>query len=492
MLSSRGTVIIEKGSTAIYVTCNADGRLSENASLSIHPFLNSNLVEYEWDFRRKKNFPVYRYYKYDRNSGLLHMPVNILPYFEQYLKSNLVEYQIVSIPPNESVSIEIIATGNFKERDYQVGAIEFLSKPGMRALELQTGLGKSFIAVRSIMEIGRRALIIVPAFLLNQWAEALVAICDTEISIIQGNKTIRELIDADYVTTTPVFLATVNTLQAYASGLEVYDSFPPFREFIRRMMFGAKIVDECHLNFNANMQIDIQSDIEHNIYLSATYIRSSSNSHRIFRKIFPEEIKYEKMDYKKYVNVTECRYNLGEIADRATITERGYSQYRYEKFLLRNSKRLSDFLCRVLHPVIEKYYLQVKRDGQKLLILVGLKEFAELLAAWCQDNFPGLISSEYLQDTVDGVLETSDIIISTLGSMGTGKDQKGLRTVILFVSFKKEARTFQSIGRLRQLEHDTPEFVYLVNTKVASHRNHAKARRPIYQHIAKQFTIVET
>ena len=76
--------------------------------------------------------------------------------------------------------------------------------------------------------------------------------------------------------------------------------------------------------------------------------------------------------------------------------------------------------------------------------------------------------------------------------MGTGKDQKGLRTVILFVSFKTEARTFQSIGRLRQLEHDTPEFVYLVNTKVASHRNHAKARRPIYQHIAKQFTIVET
>ena len=484
-------VVIEKGTTAVYVYCNNDGRFVEAPSLSVHPFLKQNLIEYEWDFRRKKSFPRYHYYKFDRKTGRLHMPVNILSYLETYLRSGSIGYEVLVLPPNESIEIEMISTGDFDDREYQNDAINFLTQePGMRALELQTGLGKTFIAVRALMKIKKRALISVPAFLLNQWNDALIAICETKVDVIRGNKSIRELIDAAYQTDTAVFLASVNTLQEYAIGTGLYDVFPPFRDFIKGMMFGAKIVDECHLNFNANMMIDIQSDIEYNLYLSATYMRGNSNSNRIFRKIFPDEIKFNGLDYNRYVNITECRYDLGEIAERAVMTERGYSQFKYEKFLLRSGKKLHELLGRVLYPVVEHYFIQKKRDGQKLLILVGLRETAELFAAWFKDTYPNLVSTEYLQDTDDAVLAASDVIISTFGSAGTGKDIKGLRTMIMFVSFSSEARTMQAPGRLRKME-DTPEFIYLVNTKVKSHRSHADFRGKIYRHIAKQFRIVE-
>jgi superfamily II DNA or RNA helicase len=253
---------------------------------------------------------------------------------------------------------------------------------------------------------------------------------------------------------------------------------------------GVKIVDECHLNFSANNLIDIQSDVAHNLYLSATYLRSSKNSRAIFRRIYPDDIKFNGNDYNKYVNITECRYSLGPIDVRHVQTNRGWSQYKYEKFLLRSPKKMADFLDRVLHPVVEQYYIEKRRRGQKLLVLVGLTELAEFLTQWFRSMYPDLVSTAYIYGTEEAMVLESDIIVSTVGSAGTGKDIKGLRSMILFTSFSSESLTLQTIGRLRKME-DTPEFVYMVNTALDHTKRHADIRRPIYRHIAASFGVIE-
>ena len=136
------------------------------------------------------------------------------------------------------------------------------------------------------------------------------------------------------------------------------------------------------------------------------------------------------------------------------------------------------------------FFINKAKFGQKVLILVGLKDFAETLTAWCRDTYPALTSIAFLHGVGDEELEKSDIIVSTIGSAGTGRDIKGLRTVILFSSFGSEALTLQTIGRLRKME-DTPEFVYLLNTKIKSHHQHCKKRRDIYKDIGKSFQVVE-
>ena len=82
------------------------------------------------------------------------------------------------------------------------------------------------------------------------------------------------------------------------------------------------------------------------------------------------------------------------------------------------------------------------------------------------------------------------MFVSTIGSAGTGKDIKGLRTMILFHSFSSEPLTYQTIGRLRKME-DTPEFVYMVNTALDPAKRHADIRRPIYRHIGASFSVIE-
>ena len=485
-------VIIEKGTTAIRIICNSSGYLAEAPQVSIWEFLRKNLTEYEWDNRKKVSIFKYAYYRYDKVTGVLNLPINILRYLETYFRTMGVVFTINQIAPNPSVDINIINSGIFEDRDYQVDAVKFLINPKqyMKALELQTGRGKTYIAIRTIMEIRKRAIIIVPAFLMVQWNDSLTAMCDAKLGVIQGSKSIQDIVNANYETDVDVFLASITTLQEYAMGGSIYNVMPPFSEFILNLQIGVKVVDECHLNFSANMMIDIQSDVEHNIYLSATYIRSSKNSHAIFRKIFPDEIKYDSGVADRYVDVTEVQYSLGPIEKKRYSVDRGYSQFKYEKFILRSPQKLRDFINKVLYPVVEKYYIEKKRDGQKLLILVGLREFAELLGQWFDNMYPNLKSVAFLGGSEESELVESDIIISTAGSAGTGKDIKNLRTMLLFTSFSSEATTMQTMGRLRKLEEDTPEFCYLINVGVDSHLRHSEVRRPIYKHLGKSFTVV--
>lgn len=486
-------VRINKGTTALTLKCNAGGQIINCLTVSIFPFLKKHLIEYEWDYRFKVNKPKYFYFKFDRGSDTLYLPVNILKYLESYFNYNGVVYEINELQPNDTIFIHTNNISTFIDREEQTDAIKFLTNgPGMKALELQTGKGKTYIAIRSIIEINKRALIIVPASLLNQWYEDLRAICDAEISLIRGNRSIYDLVKNNYETDAGIFVASVNTLQDYACGSQAYEVLPPMMDFIRDLKIGIKVVDECHLNFNANTLIDIQSiNIQHNIYLSATYIRSSKASDNIFKKIYPDEIKFDNSKYDSYVNITECRYSLGQINPKYISTNRGYSQFKYEKLILRSQSKLNEFIRRILLPLVETYFSTIKNDNQKLLLLVGLRDFADMLTAWFRDTYPEFNTISYLHGTDDSELEDADVIISTLGSAGTGKDIKGLRTVILFTSFSSRALSLQSLGRLRKLPNDTPEFIYLVNTALESHKHHAKIKRDIYRSAGKTFNVIE-
>jgi hypothetical protein len=641
------SVTIEQGSTAIYLYCLASGRLAENPSVSIFRFLQQHLTEYEFDPRTKTSHAKYFYYRYDKENGILYLPVNIIHQLEQYFKLNLIEYKIIKLPPINGKIIAINKVSKFIDRDYQVDSIQFLAQPGMRALELQTGCicgqskiffsdgnktrellleeaynitterkrnkyagwfkfipckvqsfdgrnifyhdiedivysgvkfvirvtfdnntyidttfdhllmtelgwidaeltyaqmvvgtnprnpimtfykqvkdiraiglrptydiickdphrnfvangtvvhnsGKTYIAIRALTELNKRGIIIVPASLMTQWIDSLSSMCDAKIGVIRGSNSIYNIINKNFDVDVDIFVASISTIKEYAMGSSSFDVLPPMPVFINELQIGVKIIDECHLNFNANTITDIMcGNIEHNIYLSATYIRSSHSSNMIFKKIFPDEIKYDGgVDYSRYVNITEVGYSFGDIDDRHVCSKRGYSQFKYEKYLMKRPQKIGAFLDKVLKRSVDEHYVTVKEPGEKLLIIVGLNSFANVLVDWFQSEYPNFNTIGYFYETDDEVLNHADVIISTTGSCGTGKDIGGLRSMILFISFNAESTTLQTIGRLRKMKN-TPEFVYLVNRGIRSHQRHAYQRRKIYKTIGKSFNYLD-
>ena len=634
-------VVVERYSTAARIYCNTDGRLAEYPTISIHPFLRAKLIEYEYDYRRKMPVVKYCFFKYSKTTGLLNIPVALLKDLEIYFKYNLVEYEIVDIPPNKAASIKAEGSGKFTIREDQESAVAFLtSNQPMKALELQTGCltgdtfvhlrrgsieittklsylhhqyhqckedpawvrsiptsvksyvdgriqfhsiedvvysgiksvyelvleneyrvcctadhliltdegwipasdtlgklvlceildgielvevvlfeyvgeeptydivcaephhnfvangivvhnsGKTFVAINTILALKKRALVVLPASLVNQWTDAFSELSNAKLSVIRGCKSIYDIISSEYSVDADIHLASVNTLQEYAIDNPQYIGCPSFREFIKKMQFGVKVTDECHINFHANTMIDIESDIEHNIYLSATYIRSGKNSEQIFRRIFPNNIRYDKGEYKKYVNITECHYSFGYIEERHVSSQRGYMHSKYENFLLRSPKKINTLFSEIFIPLIDDYFVTIRKPNQKLLIIVGTIDFGRALSTFVSESYPDLMVSEYFGDTDDSVLTEADVIVSTVGSCGTGKDIKGLRTVIMFVSFAAEALAYQTLGRLRVME-DIPEFIYLVNGGIKQHIRHSAVKQPIYKSVGKSFSVIE-
>lgn len=351
--------------------------------------------------------------------------------------------------------------------------------------------GKSYIAIRAIMKLNKKALIILPANLVDQWYDVLSTTSDASLSIIKGSKSIYSLFAGEFDFGTDIYIASISTMFEYATGKKHYDGLPSFSEFIKRLDIGVKITDECHLSFYQNAIIDIQCNVEHNIYLSATHLRSCRASNDIFKRVYPDSIRYGGGKYDKYVNITECEYTLGSINEKRIITKRGYSQFKYEQLIMKDSKKTNRLMDEIMIPLIEEYYMSVRKTGQKLLILVGLTEFAEMITEWMKINYPTFDSQVFLYKTPESVLDTADIIVSTIGSCGTGKDISNLRTMILLVSFASETLCLQTIGRLRKIGKDTPEFVWMYNRSIAPHVKHGNIRRLIYADIGKTYNKIK-
>jgi hypothetical protein len=245
------------------------------------------------------------------------------------------------------------------------------------------------------------------------------------------------------------------------------------------------------MNFSTNTTIDLNTNIKHNLYLSATYGRNDNDGKRIFEIVFPKHIRFGEGNYDKYVNIYSYSYNIGNnIPEKAVLTPQGYSQTKYEKFILKRQYLQALYFSK-LFPIIESHFFNVRRVGQKLLILVGLKDMATKLMESLYLKYPymDLNINTYFSDTEDEILDESDIIISTVGSCGVGRDISNLRTAIVTNSFNAFTLNKQTLGRLRKLKNgDIPHFIYITNEHIQSQMNHRYQRKKIFEPLGLKYT----
>jgi superfamily II DNA or RNA helicase len=486
------------GVTRFITPCEKKGTLS-NTPINVFVFLKRHLVEYEYDNRYKKWKIAGKYFRYI--DGYLIIPIKFLPLFERFILDNnaSIERQYQDITDGDEITLK--QGSKFSDRDYQVPMIDFLSNHTnlLRGLEMQTGKGKTYCSIRALSKIGKRALIIVPANLIDQWYRAINEILilpNDSVAIIKGSKSISEIEDrlVKENKKPTLIIASISTLIRFIDDSAESGDIEAPQKLIERLGIGVKIIDECHMSFRAVVKIDLSFDIRLNLYLSATYVRTNRQSNRIFNIIFDREVKYGIEEYDRYISIIECQYSLRKMHDGRTKTARGYSQIRFEKDILRHAYLQDHLFENVILRLIKDFYLADKLEGHKLLILVGLRDMAYTLGDYLRDVLTefDLTIQEYLGEHSDDVLEESDIIISTTGSCGTGKDIKNLKTCILFTSFGAKALTSQTLGRLRKLsDGTTPEFIYLICKNLTSHIRHAEKRRLIYKSQAKEYKLID-
>lgn len=478
--------------------CGPRGHITTN-NFYLGNYLNK-FNDWEFNYRSKKWFVARKYVYYNHKHAMLYVPRYDLDNFCQMLRDANIHYLIEELPLCQGKDVVIpLIDGLTPKSDIQAGGIEYVSygEGHMRGVAIQPGAGKTVTLIVSLANLGKRAIITSgsqPGP--EQWVEEIARFTKldmkNDVFLLQGNASIAKLLSQIDKSLFPkIVVASIATIRSYCSDSELYENYPFFDEFCDRCNIGVHGIDETHLNFHANLMVDLRWNPNLVVPLTATFGRSNQTIDAIFNQVYPPSIRYGEGQFERYTDVVSYSYSL--ITPRqAWWTNRGYNHNNYEKWLL-NKKRqylLERLYNQVYKSIFDQKYINIKHDGQKCLILCCMEDMCDWLKRRFRKDYPELRINKYVSATDRSALVDSDVIISTPGSAGTGTDIKNLRTMIQTISVKSDVTNKQNLGRLRKLPDDLgpPVFAYCYNKLIAPHNDHADGRRAIFRHVGKTFT----
>jgi superfamily II DNA or RNA helicase len=452
-------------------------------TLELATYLDKTFRRWDFNQRLKMKEPGHRYYLYNARTGRFIIPTGIWPEVKAHMDREGYEIETVDIPPIRPKKAHLKMRPEYKDRPHQVPIIENLVNDGphLRVLPLQTGQGKTYISIKAMVLLQRRTLIVSSGHV-EQWKEKLQAYTtiDDRLYIIKGAPSIHALRGAES-TKYDVFLCSLETLRNYIVHGDPYKGCMPYAEFLEHFGIGLKIVDEVHESFVSILRVDLMSNIDLNIYLSATPTRAHHLEQRVFKSIFTPDTHVDIPNYIRYAKVYGYSYNL-YISTKEYLRMRGYMHSKYETALLKRRSKLAYFIKDVLLTVIHSHYLNIKSQGEKCLIFFSTIEMCETVKNEMQLLLPNVDVRTYTGNDKDEVFmdDKAEIIISTPKKCGTGTDVPLLRTVVDTVSRQNRTSIIQMLGRLREMEegHD-PEYIYVYNSASKAQTRHAWTKKSV-------------
>lgn len=500
--------VIELWVTTTAIRLYADRKGNIGNGVNIAYFIRNNLVEKDWNNRFRIWEVTRNYTAYDKAHGQALLPRNVFGALYKYIKQINPTVRIVrkKLPCVTPIDVKMKLKQKIVPRDHQLPLINFLNKDHegnsgchFKPLSASCGSGKTFCTIYSLVHSGHPSLIVL-GFLIDQWYKSILqftTIPKDKIYVVQGYDTLAKLIEMGKNGYRPaIVIFSTRTLVLYAiekSGM--YSTLDDYATFQKLFGFGTLVHDETHLQFYANSQIDLVSNIREVIFLSATYMRSDFYGQKVFSSIFPEKLIFGGSKTKRYTTVYMVGYGLEfpTNMDKYFMVPKGYAHSKYENYLMSHTSYLTIFLEKVLTPLIWQYFLNVKKTKQKCLVLCRTRDFVNCIA----DNLRHYLASQHLNiksyfagDKEHGSTKNleADIIISTSKSCSTGIDIKGLKTLINTVSFASEPQAIQTMGRLREIPGDETIFVDLWNAQVSAHHSHKVKRSSAYRSRALHYS----
>lgn len=481
---------IERGSTRAIIHVNPFDAWAP----TVRNITHGKLTDYEFDHRRRRMIPTKKYVWFDTSANQLIIPINGLPMLLDALDNYGCEYEVTDEKLIVPRKIHLKMMKGFKPRsEEQETVINYLSndKPFRKGLATATGSGKTVSTIASIVKYGYAAMIVVSG-LHDQWYRQVFAFTNAkpeDVYVIQGCNSLAKLLESDLKPAIIIF--SLETLRLYSNYAENYRDFPKYKTFIKHYGIGFKVFDEVHMNFHADTQIDLRSNIINNVYLTATFNSSNPSTRRIFELIYPESMRFGGKNKKKYIDVY-CYTYFGDVAERKVVRMRGYMHAKYEMQLLAKEFKVQRFFDTVIGPIVMSHYVHKKNPGEKLLVFFSTIPMIEYATKWFKQHFSQYKVASFTAGDPDSVHQDNEIIISTPKKCGTGCDIKKLRIVLNTVSLRSPVLIEQLRGRLRELKDDVvPEYIELCDMNLNIHRFHTAERRKAHEENAASYKVFQ-
>lgn len=392
-------------------------------------------------------------------------------------KINEIEPIMIKYLPRDSTQKEALR--------FVLGQKEYrhTSTKSQLSLNLNTGAGKTYIAVASIAWMNMRSMVIASSIdWLNQWKKCICEytnIKPQEIFIISGTNSIYRLLNTDN-SKYKIFLASHNTIKSYGDKV----GWKSVGDLFKYLGIGLKIYDEAHLNLTNLSMIDFYTNTYKTLYLTATPARSNREENDIYKlyfknipsiDLFDEENDPRTEYHSIHFNSHPTPQNLSKAKNAYGFDRNYYIGYIVDT---ENFKRL-------LHIIMNDI---VKNTNGKILIYIGTNDSIKKVYDWIVAHYPTYIDNIgiYTSLTTGNKKQELEkkIILSTTKSCGAAVDIKGLKTTIVLAEpFKSEVLARQSLGRTR--DRDTL-YIDVVDEGFFYCKNYYNKKKPIFEKYATE------
>lgn len=426
----------------------------------------------------------------------------------------LVRLKIVDVPMYKPAKVEY----NFKEGaallDTQVPFVDFIMQPGRTKLVgLQTGGGKTFLTLWAIKELGVRAVIVLKGGYIERWLpdligpKSLMGLKEDEVRVIRGLASMMELCQ-DAVNgniTESIIIFSTDTLRMYQDhyfamngDMQIYSHIPPYALF-EALGAGVKVVDEVHQLFHANFRTDLYTHIPLTISLSATMVAGSDNFKQfLYDTMFPKSTRADPGKYNKYIEMYALMYNLDYKSSIVLRWNRkgtkDYSQNEFEKSILKNAK-VRDLYLAMITNKLNEYYVTKRTANEKCLVFAGTVDMCSVMVTCMKKLWPKLKINKYTSEDDYSVIAEADIIVSTVGSLGTAHDIPDLWQVHKTVGLGKEDTNLQVAGRLRVMKNfpgRTPLMYYWTCEDIDKHMRYHRVKQELFRERVLKLGVIYT
>ena len=347
--------------------------------------------------------------------------------------------------------------------EIQEKSIQFLIGPEhQKALNLKTGLGKTFCVAYASTKLRLRTLIITPNEGLKvQWMNTYAKMFgyrESDMLNIAGGAVIQAILN-DSIDPVDVYFVNHSTLRNYLTSTNGW----MFHQFMKKLKIGIKVYDESHMDFMNILMVDFFSNTEQTWYLSATFARSDKTEEKCFRQAFSSLIAYGEEESMEVVQ-KHVVYHVVQINSQISPYHRaklmgypGFSAIKYGKYAFFEDKNQTAYKA-----ILQVLNIMKNTEG-KILIFVPLIDAVDQVASQLRKDISGKSIGQYHSRMAKEDKESDlkkDIIVSTIKSCGTGKDIPGLRAIISCEPIASKVVAEQMIGRLRPYGKDMDTYFF--------------------------------
>lgn len=442
------------------------------------------------------------------------LPLSLLEEFKLLLVMQGIresEYDVVYHKPKKGAKVDIKFIAGFKMSELQERCLEFIrAEPVRRIAPLQTGKGKTALALYFMCEYGRRTLISMNAKYLQRWVMDLVGekskvdLQPEDLIVVQGLKELRKYIErvrsgelsfkVMLISNTTMALFHNDVLENAKDWKKLGIKIPT--DIFDVLKIGFRVRDEAHEHLKFNFMFDLFTNCSKTLDLSATLIFDDQGMERMSKIVYPLEDRFDQGKWDTHIAAYSVTYRLNPTTKlKWTQGWQGpYNHNQLENSILANRVYLSNFKMMVLRLVEELYIEPVIKQGKKevCLIFASTKDMCTQLQVFLQGVFTELDVNRKIGGDDYEELLTGDIVVSTPKSAGTAVDIPGLGVIINTVNISSTQAVVQMAGRLRPAEGIDSKFYYLTCLDIPQHVKYHCEKLVKLKGVVKSLEVLDT